>query len=206
MRPSYRARRLELRQPPGRCADATGRDSRSYSWCRPAHPGGSRIIRVVREPAGFPEKLDRDRVTRTDVLLLIKVGAFGFTGVPRAQLALAEQFYGSAAELLRAADRDPGGQGLTPVEGESPGAFALQTPEWPPEVLAAYELAHLGFYVLGRVSPVIFGGESKMLPKMLRGIGELGGNQSPRRPAHPSLSRVSSRLDLPTTATRGRRT
>ena len=28
-----------------------------------------------------------------------------------------------------------------------PGAFALQTPEWPPEVLAAYELAHLGFYV-----------------------------------------------------------
>jgi hypothetical protein len=84
-------------------------------------------------------------VTRTDVLLLIKLGAFGFTGVPQAQLALAEQFYGSAAELLRAADRDPGGQGLTPVEGELPGAFALQTPEWPPEVLAGYELAHLGF-------------------------------------------------------------
>jgi hypothetical protein len=96
-------------------------------------------------------------VTRTDVLVLIKLGAFGFTGVPRAQLALAEQFYGSAAELLRAVDRDPGGQGLTPVEGELPGAFALQTPEWPPEVLAAYELAHLGFYTLGRVSRVILG-------------------------------------------------
>jgi len=117
-------------------------------------PGAAQHILAVRASFGpfeslldFLRKLDRDRVTRTDVLLLIKLGAFGFTGVPRAQLALAEQFYGSAAELLRAADRDPGGQGLTPVEGELPGAFALQTPEWPPEVLAAYELAHLGFYV-----------------------------------------------------------
>ena len=95
----------------------------------------------------FLRKLDRDQVTRTDVLLLIKLGAFGFTGVRRAQLALAEQFYGSAAGLLRGPDRDSGGHGLTPIEGELPGAFALQTPEWPPEVLAAYELAHLGFYV-----------------------------------------------------------
>src|SRR5207237_4665631 len=125
-------------------------------------PGAAQHILAVRASLGPFEtlldllrKLDRDRVTRTDVLLLIKLGAFGFTGVPRAQLALAEQFYGSAAELLRAADRDPGGQGLTPVEGELPGAFALQTPEWPAEVLAAYELAHLGFYTLGGLSTVI---------------------------------------------------
>ena len=62
-------------------------------------PGAAQHILAVRASFGsfeslldFLRKLDRDRVTRTDVLLLIKLGAFGFTGVPQSQLALAEPF------------------------------------------------------------------------------------------------------------------
>src|SRR6185436_17142515 len=95
----------------------------------------------------FLRKVDRDRVSRADVVLLIKLGAFSFTGLARSRLAMAEQFYASAAELLRASDRDPSGAGVSSVEAELPAATALDIAEWPPEMLAAYELAHLGFYV-----------------------------------------------------------
>ena len=43
----------------------------------------------------FCRKVDRRLVSRHDLLLLIKLGAFGFTGLSRAQLAVAEQYYTS---------------------------------------------------------------------------------------------------------------
>jgi len=38
-------------------------------------------------------KVDRDRVSRQNVLVLIKLGAFGWTGLSRRQLALAKLYY-----------------------------------------------------------------------------------------------------------------
>jgi hypothetical protein len=75
------------------------------------------------------------------------LGAFDFTALPRAQLAMAEQVYSATADLLLASDRHPAAiapleEGLTEPVSCSAGAL-----EWPPEVLAADELAHLGFYV-----------------------------------------------------------
>ncbi|MDQ6675656.1 MAG: hypothetical protein M3069_33810 [Chloroflexota bacterium] len=45
----------------------------------------------------FCRKVDRTVVTRQDLLLLIKLGAFAWTGLSRGQLALAEQYYAGAA-------------------------------------------------------------------------------------------------------------
>jgi DNA polymerase-3 subunit alpha len=99
----------------------------------------------------FCRKVDRRRVSRHDLLLLIKLGAFGFTGLSPAQLVAAEQYYASAADVLRLADSDPAG--LATLEDDlGSGAIKYITPaEWSPEVVAAYELAHLGFYT---ASPV----------------------------------------------------
>ena len=68
---------------------------------------------------------------------------------------MAEQVYSATADLLLAADRHPAAiapleEGLTELVGRAAGAL-----EWPPEVLAADELAYLGFYTLGGVSSVI---------------------------------------------------
>jgi hypothetical protein len=41
----------------------------------------------------FCRKVDRDQLSRQDVLLLIKLGAFGWTGLSRRQLALAKLYY-----------------------------------------------------------------------------------------------------------------
>jgi DNA polymerase III subunit alpha len=60
----------------------------------------------------FCRKIDRTIVTRQDLLLLIKLGAFAWTGLTRSQVAFAEQYYAGAAELLRAADRDPNQRGV----------------------------------------------------------------------------------------------
>jgi hypothetical protein len=92
---------------------------------------------------------------RRGLLALIKLGAFDFTALPRAQLAMAEQVYSATADLLLASDRDPAAiapleEGLTELVGRAAGAI-----EWPPEVLAADELAYLGFYTLGGVSNVM---------------------------------------------------
>jgi DNA polymerase-3 subunit alpha len=97
----------------------------------------------------FCRRIERSVVDRRRLLVLIKLGAFGFTGVPRAQLALAEQVYAAAADLLRAADRSP--TALGPLEEELAQLVSryLDVVEWPPEVLAADELAHLGFYLAG---------------------------------------------------------
>ena len=64
----------------------------------------------------FCRRIDRDLVDRRALQALIKVGAFGFTGLPRAQLAMAEQVYSATGDLLRAADRNP--TGLGPFEEE----------------------------------------------------------------------------------------
>jgi DNA polymerase III subunit alpha len=84
---------------------------------------------------------------RRGLLALIKLGAFDFTALPRAQLAMAEQVYSATADLLLASDRHPAAiapleEGLTDLVLQSAGVV-----EWPPEVLAADELAYLGFYV-----------------------------------------------------------
>jgi len=94
----------------------------------------------------FCRKVDRRLVTRHDLLLLIKLGGFGFTGLSRAQLAAAEQYYTSLADTIRYVDADPAR--LETLEEEL-GTGALRFvpgAEWAPETTAAYELAHLGFY------------------------------------------------------------
>ena len=95
----------------------------------------------------FCRRVERGVVDRRSLLVLIKLGAFAFTGLPRAQLAFAEQFYASAGELLRAADRNPLAVG--PFEDELAQLVGryVDVAEWPAEVLAADELAHLGFYL-----------------------------------------------------------
>jgi DNA polymerase-3 subunit alpha len=94
----------------------------------------------------FCHKVDRRIISRHDLILLIKLGAFGFTGLSRAQLNAAEQYYSSVADVLRFGAPDPAG--LDTIE-EDLGAGAVRyipAAEWSPEILAAYELAHLGFY------------------------------------------------------------
>ncbi len=94
----------------------------------------------------FSRKVDRRLVSRHDVIVLVKLGALGFTGLSRSQLAAAEQYYASLAETVRYGDGDPADLGAleedlgTGVLRFVPGA------EWSPETIAAYELAHLGFY------------------------------------------------------------
>jgi DNA polymerase-3 subunit alpha len=94
----------------------------------------------------FCRKVDRRRVARHDVVLLIKLGAFGFSGLSRAQLAAAEEYYASLAALARSSDGDPAGLGTLEDDLGSGAVRLAQAAEWSPEVLAAYELAHLGFY------------------------------------------------------------
>jgi len=95
----------------------------------------------------FCRRVDRSLVGRRSVQVLIKLGAFNFTGLARAQLALAEQVYTATGDLLRAADRNP--TALAPLEEELAELVTrhLHVAEWPPEVLAADELGHLGFYI-----------------------------------------------------------
>jgi DNA polymerase III alpha subunit len=104
----------------------------------------------------FCRKVDRRFVSRHDRILLIKLGAFDFTGLTRAQLSVAEQYYASAADVMRSGDNDPAG--TSPLEEDlASGAIKyVHATEWQPDVIAAYELAHLGFYTLGGVSLVIF--------------------------------------------------
>jgi DNA polymerase-3 subunit alpha len=99
----------------------------------------------------FLRRMEPALVSRYELQVLIRLGAFSFTGQPRAQLMLAEEIYASAGELLRATDRDPAAfqapveEELTELVGHRIGVV-----EWPPEVVAADELAHLGFYVVPR--------------------------------------------------------
>jgi DNA polymerase-3 subunit alpha len=95
----------------------------------------------------FSRRVDPSLVGRHDLLLLIKLGAFSFTGLSRAQLTLAERYYAGSADLLRAVDRDPSGLATVEEDLAQSAAKFLDVAEWPPEVLAAQELAHLGFYV-----------------------------------------------------------
>jgi DNA polymerase III subunit alpha len=95
----------------------------------------------------FRQRIERGMLDRRGLLALIKLGAFDFTALPRAQLAMAEQVYSATADLLLASDRHPAAiapleEGLTELVLRAAGVG-----EWPPEVLAADELAYLGFYV-----------------------------------------------------------
>jgi DNA polymerase-3 subunit alpha len=96
----------------------------------------------------FLRRMEPQQISRRDVQVLIRLGAFSFTGRSRAQLALVEDIYASAGELLRATDRDPAD--LAHLEDELPEMLGGRTTavEWPPERVAADELAHLGFYVV----------------------------------------------------------
>ncbi len=93
----------------------------------------------------FLRRMEPHQITRRELQVLIRLGAFSFTGRSRAQLALVEEIYSSAGELLRSTDRDPADVG--PLENELPDLLAAHTEvvEWPPERVAADELAHLGF-------------------------------------------------------------
>jgi DNA polymerase-3 subunit alpha len=118
----------------------------------------------------FCRRVDRDVIDRRKLQALIKVGAFGFSGLARAQLALAEQVYSALGDLLRAADRNPTGVGALEEElAQLVGRHLDVADEWPPEILAAEELGHLGFYCLGRVSLVIVctGTSRGTIPKAL---------------------------------------
>jgi DNA polymerase-3 subunit alpha len=115
-------------------------------------PEAAQHITAVRAAFGdftslleFCRKVDCRLVSRHDIQLLIKLGAFSFTGLSRAQLSAAELQYTSLADLLRSAEGDPAG--LDSLEGDlASGAIRLlPTAEWSPETIAAYERAHLGF-------------------------------------------------------------
>jgi hypothetical protein len=60
---------------------------------------------------------------------------------------MAEQVYSATGDLLRAADRNPTGPGPFEEELAQLVGRQLDMAEWPPEILAAEELGHLGFYV-----------------------------------------------------------
>ena len=96
----------------------------------------------------FLRRMEPQQISRRELQVLIRLGAFSFTGRSRAQLALVEQIYASTGELLRATDRDP--TDVAPLEDELPDLLGAHTNvvEWPPERVAADELAHLGFYVV----------------------------------------------------------
>ena len=124
-------------------------------------PEAAQHILAVRAAFGsyeslldFCRKVDRRRVSRHDLLLLIKLGAFGFTGLSRAQLMAAEQYYASAADMLRLGDTDPAGLGTLEDDLGSGAVKYISPAEWSPEVIAAYELAHLGFYTASPVELV----------------------------------------------------
>jgi DNA polymerase III subunit alpha len=116
-------------------------------------PQGAQHILAVRAGFGsyislvdFCRKVDRRIVSRHDLILLIKLGAFGFTGLSRAQLVAAEQYYSSVADVMRFGEPDPAG--LATLEDDLGSGLVkfVYAAEWSPEILAAYELAHLGFY------------------------------------------------------------
>jgi hypothetical protein len=67
---------------------------------------------------------------------------------------LAEQYYASCAELLRASDRDRAGVPAIEEDFANGTARYLEVDEWPPEVTAANELVHLGFHVWARLTRV----------------------------------------------------
>jgi DNA polymerase-3 subunit alpha len=55
----------------------------------------------------FLRRMEPQQIKRRELQVLIRLGAFSFTGRSRAQLALVEHIYTSAGELLRATDGDP---------------------------------------------------------------------------------------------------
>jgi DNA polymerase-3 subunit alpha len=115
-------------------------------------PEAAQHVAAVRAAFGaftslldFCRKVDRRLVSRHDIQLLIKLGAFGFTGLSRAQLSAAELQYTSLADLLRSVEGDPAGLGSLEDDLASGAIRLLPTAEWSPETIAAYERAHLGF-------------------------------------------------------------
>jgi DNA polymerase-3 subunit alpha len=120
----------------------------------------------------FCRKVDRRLVSRHDVLLLIKLGAFGFTGLNRAQLAAAEQYYTSLADTVRYGDGDPSAVSTIEDELGSGAIKFVPIAEWSPETIGAYELAHLGFYT---ASPLEVQRHAKRLTEEfgVTGIAEL---------------------------------
>jgi len=98
----------------------------------------------------FLRRMEPHQISRRELQVLIRLGAFSFTGRSRAQLAIVEDIYASTGELLRSTDRDPADVG--PLEDELPEFLRAHTNvvEWPPERVAADELAHLGFFVVPR--------------------------------------------------------
>jgi DNA polymerase-3 subunit alpha len=116
-------------------------------------PEAAQHILAVRAAFGdfnslldFCRKVDGRLVSRHDVLLLIKLAAFAFTGLGRAQLAAAEQQYCALADAVRYAEGDPAGLLTLEDELASGSIKLLPTSEWSPETVAAFEVAHLGFY------------------------------------------------------------
>ncbi|HEY8692822.1 MAG TPA: hypothetical protein VIR57_08780, partial [Chloroflexota bacterium] len=137
----------------GRAGGLTGAVRAPLTAVRGLQPGAARHILSVRATSGefkglldFVQRVDARLVPPDDVLTLIKVGAFEFTGQARARLALVHQLYGSLADMARAGDHDPSGLRQLDDAALPDGLLGGDMPEWPPGVLAAYELAHLGYY------------------------------------------------------------
>jgi len=155
---------LESTTPEGKAKQSVGAIRVPLNAIRGIGAEAARHIIAMRTAFGpftslldFRQRIERGVLDRRGLLALIKLGAFDFTALPRAQLAMAEQVYSATADLLLASDRHPAAiapleEGLTELVVRAAGAL-----EWPPEVLAADELAYLGFYTVGRVSPVIIG-------------------------------------------------
>jgi DNA polymerase III alpha subunit len=115
-------------------------------------PGAAQHILAVRAAFGnytslpdFCRKVDRRIVSRHDLILLVKLGAFGFIALSRAQLIAAEQYYSSLADIMRFGESDPAGLATLEDDLGSVAVKYIHAAEWSPEIVAAYELAHLGF-------------------------------------------------------------
>lgn len=120
----------------------------------------------------FASKVDNAIITRAHRQLLIQAGAFGWTGLCRAQLVLVEEYYASMGDLLRTTDGSPADIVRLEDAVLAGAASHLDVEEWPAELIAAHDLKLLGFYA----SAPLLDGHAGRVPEhlgLVRPIAEL---------------------------------
>src|SRR6266849_2783914 len=123
---------VAARSAPSACRSPrfAGSDQRLLSTSSPCAAFGSYTSLL-----DFCRKVDRRIVSRHDLILLIKLGAFGFTALSRAQLVSAEQYYSSLADVMRFGESDPAGLSTLEDDLGSGAVKYVQVAEWWPEIV-----------------------------------------------------------------------
>jgi len=111
-------------------------------------------IAAVRDAFGpfeglvdFCVRVDRRIVTRTHLQILIKLGAFAFTGISRSRLMVVEPHCASGADLLRLGPEHATRlKELETALAETAHQY-LDIPEYDPAQIGAFDLAHMGCYL-----------------------------------------------------------